>query len=308
MFSVPLSSTDGRALELDHCRSCRLVWFDTWESVRLDPRGWTLLLREIRQSHRPAASPSTLATSTQGGELTLTAKRPSCPSCRSDLQEAHNRTRFGVFTTLSCPQRHGDLHTDVALLASRGMLRPLGVAERKALGHERVIIACLNCGAPAKAMDDACSFCGTALVVLDLQRLAHSLLPRSKATGPSPVERRGLATWACRGCGQTLDPTRETHCANCGHLVVALSVPDLGALLDDAEQQLDDDARTLARLRDKVAEDRRAVEATLAPARKLEASWMTSSPGALGRPRWMLGGWTPLWTALGVALLVAALG
>ena len=40
----------------------------------------------------------------------------------------------------------------------------LGAAERRALAQEKHRLHCFNCGGVAQPLDDACSWCGTALV------------------------------------------------------------------------------------------------------------------------------------------------
>jgi hypothetical protein len=295
MNAVALESFDGKPLKVDHCRACRLVWFDAMESVRLEALGWVRLLRDMQRDleaplgHTPDTTPD---------------ERTSCPVCRSPLRGAHNLTRFGRFVTGACPNGHGDLQSDVGVLAQRGMVRPLGAAERRALIAERHAIHCLNCGASAQPGDDVCSWCRPALVVLALPRLAHSLLPRPLAEQASPTGIGTVVEWSCRGCGMTIDVGRHTHCTHCGHMVVALDMPDLGPLLDAAEQRLH--AHTQARAG--VADAWRRSRAQVARGDADQAGRLASRLRALVESRWMLGGWLPLWAALGVALLVAALG
>ncbi|HSW24328.1 MAG TPA: zf-TFIIB domain-containing protein, partial [Burkholderiaceae bacterium] len=162
MQPLRLSSHQQQPVVVDHCPDCRLVWFDRFESVRLDGQGWVRLLREMQAgTERPLAD--------------ARRARPGCPACAQPLKAVRNRTRFGLFAALECPERHGHLHSHSGLLAERGLVRPLGLAERRALAQERHRICCLNCGAPATRSDDNCSYCGTALVVIDLPRLSHSL-------------------------------------------------------------------------------------------------------------------------------------
>lgn len=291
MKAVGLESIDGKPLNVDHCRACRVVWFDAMESVRLEALGWVKLLREMQQDLESPVG-------------TTIDERASCPVCRTALQRAHNQTRFGRFVTGACPNGHGDLQSDAGLLAQRGLVRPLAAPERRALNAERHAIRCLNCGAAAQGGDDACSYCRTALVVLDLPRLAHSLLPRAQSEQASPTDIGTLADWACRGCGATIDVGRHTHCTHCGHMVVALDMPDLGPLLDTAEARLHAHRRERAGIAD--AWRRGRAQAGRGGVDRGDEARRGS--GALSEARWMLGGWLPLWLALGVALLVAALG
>jgi hypothetical protein len=293
MDPVNLESVDGTPLTVDHCCACRLVWFDTLESVRLSALGWVRLLRAMQRDLQ--ALP--------GQPL---EDRVACPVCSAALRGAHNQTRFGRFVTRACPQGHGDLQSDVGLLAQRGLVRPLGASERRALAAERHTIRCLSCGAAPAPGDDVCSYCHSPLLVLDLPRLAHSLLPRPQSEQASPRALGNLGNWACRGCGVTIDAARDTACTHCGHLVVALDMPDLAPVLDAAEQRLAEHAQARAVVADAV---RRGHAQTVGERDVTESrSWITARPGALGEPRWMLGGWLPLWLALGAALLVAALG
>jgi Transcription factor zinc-finger len=225
MQHLALPTHGVRPVLLDHCRPCRLVWFDALESLQLDDLGWVRLLRELQQGEGlPLAQ--------------AIAPRRACPRCKEPLKVVHNRTRFGVFAALECPRGDGHLHGHSGLLAEKGLVRPLGLAERRALAAERHALACLNCGGPAEAADDRCSWCGTALVVIDVPRLAHALRLRTGGMGDSPEGRGHHVAWACHGCGAPLDPGRDTQCPHCEHLVVAQRLPDIEPLLAEAEAEL----------------------------------------------------------------------
>lgn len=225
MRALRLGSHRQHDVVVDHCAACRLVWFDPLESVHLDATGWVRLLRELGQPGPPPAPQGAIA-------------RPACPSCAAPLKAVRNRTRFGLFSALECPAGHGHLHSHAGALAERGLVRPLAAPERRALLAERHPLACFNCGGPAQAGDDQCSWCGTPLVVIDLPRLAHSLRPRTEAEAPAPQQPGRRVAWSCRGCGAPLDPGRETSCSRCGHLVVALEMADVEPLLQAAEAEL----------------------------------------------------------------------
>ena len=225
MGHLVLSTHGVRPVTVDHCSDCRLVWFDALESVQLDGLGWITLLRELQSGAAGSAGAD--------GAVPL-----SCPTCRSTLKVVHNRTRFGRMTVLECPQRHGHLHSHAGVLAERGLVRPLLAPERAALATERHALHCLNCGAPSDGRDEHCRYCGTPLLVVDMPRLAHALRLRLHGQGPSPAPSGPLVAWACRGCGEALDPTRQPHCPRCGHMVVAPRLLDLAPLLDAAEREL----------------------------------------------------------------------
>lgn len=286
---LTLSSHKAQPVVVDHCPDCRLVWFDQFESVQLDGAGWVRLLRTMERGAGRLLAQAAVA-------------RPACPACAQPLKSVRNRTRFGLFAALECPERHGHLHSHSGLLAERGLVRPLGLAERQALAQERHRICCLNCGALATRSDDNCSYCGTALVVIDLPRLSHSLRLRFDDAGPSPQAPGRHVAWACRGCGAALDPGRDASCSHCGHLVVALELPDIDPLLEAAEAEhaaaAEVDARRLARF---------PSTSRPRPPREQRSARPAAPPGwARGL---MLAGWSPLLlvAALALALAVAIL-
>lgn len=280
---------DRAQLSVEHCDDCRSVWFDALESVQLDAAGWVRLLRAMELA---TARPSSLALAQPG------VARPGCPHCAAPLQAVHNRSRWGRFAVLECPARHGHLHGHSGLLAERGLVRPLGVAERRALAEEKRELHCLNCGGPANARDDECRWCRTPLVVLDLPRLAHSLLPREASMAASPREQGRHTAWPCRGCGAALDPGRDTACRQCGHLVVAHELPDLQGLLDTAEAALGEAGAVLARVRNRFPSSHRERPAQAnEPRPDIAPAWQR---------RLLLGGWLPLWALLATALLTLA--
>jgi hypothetical protein len=289
MRGLRLSSHKGQPVTVDHCLDCRLVWFDEFESVQLDGFGWVRLLRELEHSAKRPLADAQVA-------------KPGCPACAAPLQAVHNRSRFGLFAALECPRRHGHLHSHSGLLAERGLVRPLGLAERQALVKERHGLCCLNCGGPASRTDEQCSYCGTALVVIDVPRLAHSLRLRLDDNGPSPQQHGQHVAWPCRGCGAALDPGRETSCSHCGHLVVAQQLPDIAPLLDAAEAELAQAAAAQAKVLASFASSRRSE--TAAPVDNTVTTDASPAP-ARWAPLWqrlMLGGWAPLLLLLVLAL------
>lgn len=212
----------GRQVVVDLCEPCRLVWFDTLESVNLAGRGWIELLRRLERA--PAA------------EAPWQGRPLGCPRCRAPLQPVHNLTRFGRFASLECQaDGHGHLQSFALLLAERGLVRPLLPPERAALAAGQPL-SCLNCGAPLADSDgEACTHCSSPLVMIDPPRLAAALRPRPGEPLPTPDGR--LAAWHCAGCGQAIEPTRRTDCDRCGQLVVVPSLLALAPLLDVCEAE-----------------------------------------------------------------------
>ncbi len=257
MQALLLSSHTGRPVTVDHCGPCRQIWFEQFESVALDARGWIRLLRRLEDGAAlPAAGPAT--------------ERPACPACRAPLKAVANQSRFGRFSALECPSRHGHLHGQAGLLAERGLVRPLMGPERKALQQEARPIVCLNCGAPSDGRGERCAYCASPLMVLDLPRLAHSLKPRLADLGPAPAVAGAPLAWPCRGCGAALDPTRDTACGRCGHVVAVVDLPAIEPLLVAAEAALDRAAAAVAERRRSpyggAAQPSRLAETAIGPA------------------------------------------
>jgi hypothetical protein len=222
MRIVVLQGHYGREVVVDLCAPCRLVWFDTLESVNLSHRGWLQLLRALQQA---AAT-----------EAPWAGRALGCPHCRAPLQPVHNLSRFGRFASIECQAAsHGHLQSYALLLAERGLVRPMLPPERAALATGARLLSCLNCGAPLGSQDDSCSHCTSPLVMIDLPRLAAALLARPGDALPRPDGR--LAAWHCAGCGQALDPTRAESCARCGQLVTVPTLVELGPMLDACEAQ-----------------------------------------------------------------------
>ena len=225
MAHLALQGHRAQPVVVDHCASCRLVWFDALESVNLSGLGWVRLLRELQRGaggEPPAPRPPALA----------------CPACHATLKPVHNATRFGRFPALECPQGHGHLHSESGMLAERGLVRPLLGPERRALAEEKRTLNCLNCGAACDGSSEQCSYCATPLVVIDLPRLATALRQRPGHWSDSPPPAGVPLAWPCRCCGSALDPTRAAACPSCGHAVVAPSLRDVTPLLAAIEHEL----------------------------------------------------------------------
>ncbi len=228
MAHLNLASHRSASVPVDHCAPCRLVWFDRLESVQLAGLGWIALLRELQEPQGPSAPLPAPP-----------AAKLACPVCRVTLKPVQNSTRFGRFPALECPSCGGHLHSHAGVLAERGLVRPLLPADRRVLQDERRALCCLNCGAPAEGREEACRYCESPLLMLDLPRLTQALR-LGPGRDPQTGERQrpaALWAWACHGCGAALDPSRHTACTQCGHAVLAPSLLDLTPLLDKVEAE-----------------------------------------------------------------------
>jgi Zn-finger nucleic acid-binding protein len=223
-----------RTVEVDHCGGCRLVWFDTHESVALTALGWVRLFRLLQDGAGLAPPPARSAP-------------PACPRCDAPLKTVHNRSRYGDFVMQECPHGHGHLHTHTGVLAERGFVRGLLPAERGAWASREHPLNCLNCGAPTRGEQSTCRFCNSPLVVIDVPRLLHGLQHARRAAEPTPRPEGAPFSWACVACGAAMDPNRELSCVQCGQPAIAPALDDLNPLLDQAEVRWHD-AETERRL------------------------------------------------------------
>jgi Zn-finger nucleic acid-binding protein len=226
---LSLSGPHGRDIEVDHCSGCRLVWFDPLELDAIAQRGWTELLLEMARASSPADPPPL-------------GDGAACPRCRCRLEPLHAVTDHGRHAGLRCPNCHGQVQRDGALLAAQGLFRPLLLHERVALATERRRLHCLPCGAALDGSAERCAWCGSPATVVDLPRLAQALglpqrqLPRRGASllaGGEPA----LMPWSCHGCGAALDATQQARCPQCAHPVLAPALRDLLPLLLAARRE-----------------------------------------------------------------------
>jgi hypothetical protein len=223
MQAVALPGLHGESLQLDHCRACRLVWFDALEPAALAQSAWVALLSEMaRRGDDDTPAPDTT--------------RARCPRCAVPLEADAQVSDFGRFARLGCPRGHGHAARDGALLASRGLFRPLQLAERVLLATDQRRLHCLGCGAPLVGASERCSHCDSPATVFDLPRLSQALgLLDAGGTvaGDLPIQ-----PWPCRGCGAALDVTRQPACPQCQRPVLAPALSDLAPLLDAARARL----------------------------------------------------------------------
>ncbi len=231
MKILALEGHYSHRVEIDLCANCHLVWFDAFESVRLSGLGWVQLLRQML-----AAPPAGAALS----------KPMRCVRCSGALAGVRNLTRFGRTAALECVKEHGQYQSFSLLLAERGLVRPLTSRDRNTLVQEGRELCCLNCGAAVvgeqasaapSTQETECAYCQSPLVVVDLQRLSQALLVRHGDVIEVDEAAEHLS-WACTGCGQSLDPTQDTRCPHCDHSVALPNLAAVKPLLDRIEPLL----------------------------------------------------------------------
>ena len=193
----------GRAVEIDLCAGCHLVWFDLSETARLTGPA---LLELIGTMARAQTLPHEL--------LRADAR---CARCRSGLKTVHNRSRWGQSLQLECLNRHGAYQSFAQFLQEKGLLRPMSRIDRARLLQRDGQIDCVKCGATIGAGDERCSHCQSVPSLLDVARLARALDPEG-AIEPQAVHaaQAHQAAMQCAACGAALPPEPSLACAQCG--------------------------------------------------------------------------------------------
>jgi hypothetical protein len=145
----------GRAVDLDLCHGCGLLWFDSRESIALTP-GAVLRLFTALDEHREQRHP-----------LPHDAAM-SCPRCRRTLAATVDRQRATLFSYWRCPDDHGRLTTFFDFLREKNFVRPLSPERLAELRQYARTINCSACGAPVDlARESACAHCRAPLSMLD---------------------------------------------------------------------------------------------------------------------------------------------
>jgi hypothetical protein len=203
MQRVALPGHYGRAVEIDLCAGCHLVWFDLTETARLTGPGLLELIGTMAATQRLPHE--------------VLRKEAGCPRCRGGLKTVHNRSRWGESLQLECVARHGAYQSFAQLLQEKGLLRPMSRIDRARLLEQAGRIDCVNCGAAIGAADERCPYCQSVASLLDVARLARALDPEG-AIEPQAVHaaRAEQAAMQCGACGAALPAGQSLGCAQCG--------------------------------------------------------------------------------------------
>jgi len=203
MQRLVLDGHYGRKVDIDLCAPCHVVWFDAIESVRLAGTGMLALLDEMVRA--------------QSEPHHVLAPAAGCPRCAGALKPVHNRSRWGRTLQLECRRHHGAYQTFAQFLSEKGLIRPLGAADRAVLLRRDQGLACLNCGAAMGQPDTRCSYCDALPGMVDVARLASALDPEG-ATDSHAVHGVAArhASLHCLACGAPLPDGVSVQCAQCG--------------------------------------------------------------------------------------------
>jgi uncharacterized protein YbaR (Trm112 family) len=144
----------GRAVDLDLCHGCGLIWFDARESIALTP-GAVLKLFTVLDERRDDRHP-------------LTAETMRCPRCRRPLAATHDRQRATRFSYWRCEVDEGRLTTFFDFLREKNFVRPLSPERLADLRRYTPTVKCSACGAPVDlARESACPHCRAPLSMID---------------------------------------------------------------------------------------------------------------------------------------------
>ena len=198
----------GRAMELELCAPCHLVWFDSIEAAHLAGLSLLALVGEM-------ASTQTLA---------HTALRPQlcCLRCRGPVRTVHNPSRFGASLQLECALRHGAWQSFAQFLQQKGLVRPMSLADRHRALQRDGTLHCVNCGGSIGQTDTLCPWCTSVPAVVDVARLALALDPEGATRQHAVHQRPGDAVaMNCQACGAAQARDAGWLCASCGATLTA---------------------------------------------------------------------------------------
>jgi hypothetical protein len=160
MEMVRLDGVVATSVEIDACPRCRAFWFDTYESLKLTPRGTLQVFAYIGEHTRGTAGPW--------------PKTSQCPRCDAKLKLAHDMQKAMRFQYWTCPAGHGRFEPFVEFLREKEFVKPLTKEQMADLREKVQFLHCSNCGAPVDlAKESACRHCSAPLSLIDTKKLSE---------------------------------------------------------------------------------------------------------------------------------------
>jgi hypothetical protein len=155
-------SVTARPVDIDACPTCRLFWFDQFESTSLKPRATLDLFQYIA--------------SVANERVTPLASRFNCPRCDVRLEPTRDLQRTTAFTYWRCDFRHGRLISFNQFLREKNFIRAPSPAELAQLRATIRTVSCSQCGAPVDlASASACSHCAAPIALIDPDGVTKAL-------------------------------------------------------------------------------------------------------------------------------------
>jgi len=181
MTKQALPTSAGGVVQLDLCFTCRGIWFDHQENLKLSAQAVLTLFRQLHAHRMDAAQALPHAL--------------SCPRCNDALVQGFDVVKSGRYITHRCTQRHGRFSTFAAFMIEKGFVRQLTPVEVQDIAQRLEVINCSNCGAPVDLRQShVCPHCRTALSLLDPMAVERALQGLNQSvTQPSGIKAPDLA-------------------------------------------------------------------------------------------------------------------
>jgi DNA-directed RNA polymerase subunit RPC12/RpoP len=175
MTAMSLEAHLSAPVEVDLCSACQVFWFDKYESLKLSPAS-TLQLMKLIGEHDGPGSPA----------ISNTLK---CPRCSMPLRSTNDIQRTTRFSYWRCGSEHGRLIRFFDFLKEKNFIRPMSAAQIEDLRKNVRSVNCSNCGAPIDlAESSACTHCGSAISMLDMNQAQQTLNQLQQAAVPRPID------------------------------------------------------------------------------------------------------------------------
>jgi ribosomal protein S26 len=159
---------------------------------------------------------------------------PACPRCNGPVRVVHNQTRWGKSQQLECAQRHGAYQSFAQFLSEKGLLRPMGPADRQRALQRDGALHCVNCGGAVGQADTTCSWCRSVPSVFDVARLAQALDPEGATRQHAVHGTQGRAgALACQACGAALPADAGWSCPQCQATVTAAGLAEAHRIVSE---------------------------------------------------------------------------
>ncbi len=175
MTSMTLDAHLSVPIVIDLCTPCQSFWFDKYESLKLSAAS-TLQLMKLIGEHS-AVSPA------------LIDKALHCPRCSESLRLTNDMQRATRFSYWRCDKEHGKFMRFFDFLKEKNFVAPMPQADIEELKKNVRTVNCSNCGAPIDlATSSACTHCGSAISMLDMNQAQQTLAQLQKAAEPRPID------------------------------------------------------------------------------------------------------------------------
>lgn len=175
MTSMTLDAHLSVPVEIDLCTACQAFWFDKYESLKLSAASILQLMKLI--GDHSAAAPA------------IITKALQCPRCSESMRLTNDMQRTTRFSYWKCDKEHGKFIRFLDFLKEKNFIRPMPTVEIEELKKNVRTLNCSNCGAPIDlATSSACTHCGSAISMLDMNQAQQTLARLQKAAEPHPID------------------------------------------------------------------------------------------------------------------------